>query len=158
MLHTAPAPVRAITGNPLATRNDMVELLHSLLEPLLPCLSPGAARVKLGNTGVGFDTVAAEMEGYARVLWGLAPLLALDPDNAAFATLRERWVEGLINGTDPAHLEYWGDCDGKDQRLVEMAAVVSPLSKTHTDTTGLCARYSALCVLGAVACLRQSSG
>jgi hypothetical protein len=43
--------------------------------------------------------------------------------------LREAWVKGLDNGTNPDHEEYWGDHIDKDQRFVEMAAIVSGLAK-----------------------------
>jgi hypothetical protein len=34
----------------------------------------------------------------------------------------DRWCEGLANGTDPDHPEYWGACErGPDQRMVEEA-------------------------------------
>ena len=38
----------------------------------------------------------------------------------------ERWCmrrEGIINGTDPASAEYWGDIEDSDQRMVEMCPI-----------------------------------
>jgi hypothetical protein len=125
MTYTTPAPVKAITSNPVETRADLLDLLQSLLNPLLAGLSKGGARVRIGHSGTHFDAVAAEFEGYARSLWGLAPIFAADPDNAQLKEFRQRWVEGLVNGTDPEHEEYWGDHINMDQRFVEMAAVVS---------------------------------
>ena len=104
-----------------------MELLHDLLTPLEKGQSKGGARICLGHSGAGFDPVAADLEGYARALWGLAPLLAADPENPKFAGLKEGWVKGLDNGTNPDHKEYWGDHIDKDQRFVEMAAIVSRL-------------------------------
>jgi len=117
--------VTRINSNPLQSRDDMVDLLFDLLTPLESGQSKGAARVILGHSGAGFDAVAAELEGYARALWGLGPLLASEPDHPRFKTVREAWVKGLVNGTNPDHEEYWGDCGDRDQRLVEQAAIVS---------------------------------
>ncbi len=103
----------------------MIALLLSLLKPLQNALSPGGARVRLGCTGTHYDSIAAEMEGYTRALWGLAPLLAAEPDRIEFRDLAESWRKGLESGTNPENEEYWGECDDKDQRFVEMAAIVS---------------------------------
>lgn len=126
MPHTTPPAVEAITSNPVETRDDLVNLLHDLLVPLQAGLSTGGARVKIGHTGTHFDQVAAELEGYARALWGLAPILASEPDHPKFGNMKEAWVRGLDNGTNPDHEEYWGDHIDRDQRFVEMAAIVSP--------------------------------
>ncbi|KAK8845594.1 hypothetical protein IAR55_006310 [Kwoniella newhampshirensis] len=99
----------------------MVQLLHSLLLPLSSAQSEGGARVHLGNTCTQFDGIAAEMEGYDRALWGLALLMASDPDNEL-----EKWREGLDNGKDEkVEDENWGEPTDRDQRFVEMAAIVS---------------------------------
>lgn len=125
MPHTIPKPISDITSNPLRTREDMITLLHSLLTPLLSSQSPKGARIQLGHTGTHFDTVAAEFEGFARALWGLAPILSSEPDHPLFKEFRESWVRGLDVGTNPDEEEYWGDCLARDQRFVEMAALVS---------------------------------
>lgn len=117
--------VERINSNPLVDKDDMTTLLSDLLAPLEASQSLGGARIKLGHSGAGFDPVASELEGYARALWGLGPLLASEPDHPLFGSLRSKWVRGLINGTDPNHTEYWGDCQDRDQRLVEQAAIVS---------------------------------
>jgi len=116
--------VTRINSNPLQTRDDMINLLADLLKPLEVGQSEGGARIVLGYSGAGFDSVAAELEGYARALWGLGPLLATEPDHPRFKSMKSAWVRGLVNGTDPDHEEYWGDCGHRDQRLVEQAAIV----------------------------------
>ena len=120
--------VEAITSNPLKTRSDMIHLLDSLLQPLISAQSSSGARIELGHTGTHFDVVAAEMEGYARSLWGLAPILASEPENELFKAVGKRWVQGLEAGTNPANEEYWGETTDLDQRFVEMAAIVGLLS------------------------------
>ena len=110
---------RLLADNPLFTRADVQAAVRDLCEPLKSHFSPGAARVHLGDTAAHYDHHAAELEGFARPLWGLAPLAA---GGGAF----EDWKlyrQGLTNGSDPHHPEYWGTPRDRDQRLVEMAAI-----------------------------------
>lgn len=103
----------------LKTRGDAQEATRALFAPLLPYFSPGRARVRLGGGAAHFDQTAAELEGFARPLWGLAPL-------AAGGGKFEHWDlyrEGLANGTDPEHPEFWGNLTDRDQRMVELAAI-----------------------------------
>jgi hypothetical protein len=125
MPHKVPQPVKEIISNPVESRTDLINLLHSLITPLADAQSDGGARIRIGHTGTHFDTGAADFEGYARALWGLTPLWAAEPDRPEFVQWRERWIEGMRNGTDREHEEYWGDVRDRDQRMVEMAAVVS---------------------------------
>ncbi|WRT63809.1 uncharacterized protein IL334_000734 [Kwoniella shivajii] len=118
------AQVKSTISNPVESKTDLVNLLSDLLKPLDDARSDGGARITLGHTGTHFDPVAAEMEGYARALWGLAPLMSSDPDNKLLKDLGKKWREGLDAGTDPSREdEYWGDHTQKDQRFVEMAAI-----------------------------------
>lgn len=114
-------PVRAnpLFGNPLQTRSDVERALADLFDPLLPFFSDGGARVNLGGGAAHFDRAAADLEGFARPLWGLAPL-------AAGGGRFDHWplyAKGLANGTDPDHPEYWGKVVDRDQRMVELAAI-----------------------------------
>ncbi|MFJ9250818.1 DUF2264 domain-containing protein [Streptomyces sp. NPDC101776] len=100
-------------------RTELACEVRDLIEPVTSRFSTGRARVRLGvNTAIHDDT-AAELEAFARPLWGLAPLAAgeLDVPHA------ELWVQGLAHGSDPAHPEYWGEPTDHDQRIVEMAAI-----------------------------------
>lgn len=106
-------------GNPLKTRADVRKALDDSFAPLLPYFSQSGARVTLSGTAAHFDRAAADLEGFARPLWGIAPL-ALSGDSFEHWPLLAR---GIANGTDPAHPDYWGDVRQKDQRLVELAAL-----------------------------------
>ncbi|MBO3748428.1 DUF2264 domain-containing protein [Streptosporangiaceae bacterium NEAU-GS5] len=97
----------------------MAILARMLAEPLAPHFSPGRARLRLGANTAHYPDAAAELEAFARPLWGLAPLAA---GGGAFAHW-DLWREGLANGTDPAHEEFWGEAGDRDQRLVETAAI-----------------------------------
>ncbi len=106
-------------GNPLKSRADVRRALDDSFAPLLAYFSPGGARVTLSGAAAHFDRAAADLEGFARPLWGIAPL-ALSGDHFDHWPLLAR---GIANGTDPSHPEYWGDVRQKDQRLVELAAI-----------------------------------
>ncbi|HEX4532568.1 MAG TPA: DUF2264 domain-containing protein [Acidimicrobiia bacterium] len=109
-----------LAGNPLVTRHDVERAVVDLVEPIVAHLSPGSACARLGTFGAHFAPRVAELEGYARPLWGIVPLVA---GGGTFAHW-ERWVEGLAHGTDPDSTEYWGPCiEDVDQRMVEMAAI-----------------------------------
>ncbi len=106
-------------GNPLRTRADVQGAVRSLFAPLRARFSAGAARVRLGAAGAHYDDHAAELEGFARPLWGLVPLAA---GGGTFDGW-ELYRRGLAAGSDPRHPEFWGEPEGRSQRLVEMAAI-----------------------------------
>lgn len=117
------AAVSAITSNPVKTRDDAFDLFSSLLTPLVESQSEGGARVRLQAGGATFDSIAADFEGYARTLWGLAPALASEPDHPVLRPVGDRWARGLDAGTNPDHPEFWGWPVHYDQRFVEMAGL-----------------------------------
>lgn len=125
---------KALAENPLATRADCVRLLLDLCRPLKPFYSAGKGLLHLGNTGAHYGEKTARMEGWARVLWGLAPLFAADneqlpPDQQQEIEEWAVWYRtGLKNGTDPQHEDYWGELTDFDQKIVEGAAVAFALS------------------------------
>lgn len=107
-----------VAENPLETRTDFERAVEQLYAPLTEHVSPGKARVRPTATGARFPAVAAELEGFARPLWGLAPH-GVHADFDGWSALRT----GLVNGTDPAHEEYWGEAEDYAQKHVEMAAI-----------------------------------
>lgn len=102
------------------SKADFQRFFNSFLQPLLPFYSEGGARLKLGVSGTSYDRTAAELEGFSRVLWGLASYFAGGGEDTTF---QELVIRGLQNGTDPDHPEYWGGFRDRDQRFVEMAAI-----------------------------------
>lgn len=91
-------------SNPIKTREDLQRACVSLLDPLENYTSPNGARIKLGYTATHYDDVAAQLEGFARPLWGLSALLAGGYDYAGHS----RWTNGFAAGTDPSSEEFWG--------------------------------------------------
>jgi hypothetical protein len=114
-----PLSANPLASNPLKTRADVTRALLDLFNPLLPFFSEGSARVRLNAAAAHFDRIAADVEGFARPLWGLAPLAAGGGRFDHWALYRE----GFANGMDPDHPEYWGKVSWTDQRMVEMAAI-----------------------------------
>jgi hypothetical protein len=116
----------SLATNPLRTRTDLQRALLDIIAPLAQYTSEGGARVRLGHTGAIFDNHAAELEGFARPLWGLVPFAA----GGGTYNDWQRYQRGLANGSDPQHPEYWGTPNNSDQRLVEMAAIGFGLALT----------------------------
>lgn len=102
--------------NPLCSRADVQEAVRQLCVPLKRFYSPGRARVRLGGAGVIYGRTRAEMEAFARPFWGLVPLAAGGGESDLWDNCRE----GLLNGTDRQHPEYWGNLTDLDQLAVEM--------------------------------------
>lgn len=107
-------------GDPL-DRAALARYLDWIIANHVPCFTEGNAGLRIAPAGASFDRQAAEMEGYARLLWGLAPALAggTEPAHA------EAFLEGLANGVNPSHHAYWGEVGDFDQRIVEMAAIAT---------------------------------
>ena len=113
------AKANPLHGNPLKTRQDLSKALMDLFNPLLPYFSHGGARVRLSAYGAIFDHPAADLEGFARPLWGIVPFAAGGGEFPHW----ELYRRGLVNGMNPDHAEYWGDLTDRNQRLVELAAI-----------------------------------
>ncbi len=99
-------------------RTDYCNALKQILNPLKNHYSQGKANLCCGVTGVSYGEKTAEMEAFARPLWGLAPLWCGDNACEDFADI---YLEGIICGTDPNHKEYWGKINPADQKIVETA-------------------------------------
>lgn len=110
-----------IQKNPMVTREDVAQAAMQLIQPTVRCLTQGKARMIAGDGSAHYSEDVAGMEGYARVLWALVPMLVGRCPEAK--PLWKLWKEGLINGTDPLCSEYWGDIRDFDQRMVEMAVI-----------------------------------
>jgi hypothetical protein len=115
--------MNVIFNNPLRSREDFIAAFMQLVDPLRSHYSPGHARLHLGATGASYSREIAGMEAFSRVLWGLAPLLA----GGGQDQLENVYIDGLVNGTNPEHEEYWGAINDYDQRMVEMAAIGTAL-------------------------------
>ncbi len=86
--------------------------------PLKGFCTKGCAGVKCGSTSAKYSEQVALLEAFARPLWGLAPLWGGGGSIEGFDRI---YLEGIINGTNPEHEEYWGEIGPHEQRLVEAA-------------------------------------
>ncbi|ULT57495.1 DUF2264 domain-containing protein [Neobacillus drentensis] len=107
-----------IQKNPLQTRRDFIDAVNQVINPLKPYYSKGRALLEIGSTGAGYSDSIAGMEGFSRVLWGLVPLLAGGEESEIW----DDCLQGIKNGTNPSHEEYWGEITDFHQKAVEMAA------------------------------------
>ncbi|MEN3752312.1 DUF2264 domain-containing protein [Mangrovibacter sp. SLW1] len=62
-------------NNPLKTRADAQQMVRDLFTPLIPYLSHQGAALDLDEGGAIFDMQASALEGVARPLWGIIPLV-----------------------------------------------------------------------------------
>ncbi|MCI8405094.1 MAG: DUF2264 domain-containing protein [Clostridia bacterium] len=95
-------------------------LLRDLILPLKKYYSSEFANLYIGHTGAAYEDCTIPMEGFARVLWGIAPLWAGGGDIDGFSDI---YTKGLSAGTNPNSDEYWGEFRNFDQKFVEMAAI-----------------------------------
>ncbi|PSK38474.1 hypothetical protein B9Z65_6027 [Elsinoe australis] len=124
-----PFPPHPFSQNPIRTRDDVVAACASLLDPLEHGFSKERGLVRVGGTGTRFDESAAQIEGYARPLWGLAPLLA----GASKYRNTKLFVAGLVSGTNPESPEFWGNMKDLDQRMVESCPIGYTLAIAGKD-------------------------
>jgi len=104
----------------LNTRAELQQVVRDLFQPLKSRFSVGRARVKLGESGASFPMALAGLEGFSRPLWGLVPLVAGGGKFEGWDFYRE----GLTNGTNLDHPEFWGHDSGRASQMhVEMAAI-----------------------------------
>ncbi|MBQ7794558.1 MAG: DUF2264 domain-containing protein, partial [Clostridia bacterium] len=104
----------------LNTKIDFQQCLKKIVQPVKKCYTSGKAGINCGATGVFYGNSIALMEGFARILWGLAPFWCGGGQDDEF---ERTYLEGIINGTDPDNDEDWGELGEVDQRMVETAAM-----------------------------------
>lgn len=115
-----------IGQNPLLTREDMQRAVDQLFMPLKSRYSRGSALLTIGYTGAKCSERTAQFEAFVRPLWGLIPLTMGGGDSDLWPI----YLQGVRNGTNPAHEEYWGETQESDQIFVEMAAIGLGLALT----------------------------
>ena len=124
-------PLPGFTSNPLRTRPDLVRAASALIAPLDNHKSPAKARVRIPfQTGAGFDDVSAQLEGFARPLFAVTPLIMNDRDALDESLGLSSWIEGVAAGVDPESPEYWGEMGHIDQRMVETESIAFALLLT----------------------------
>lgn len=108
----------------LNSKQDFQGITMDYLNPLKRHYSEGSARLSIGSFSASYGKDVAEVEAWTRPLWALASYLNGGGHDAEFEKI---YLNGLINGTDPNHKEYWGLVEDGDQRLCEMPALAYAL-------------------------------
>jgi hypothetical protein len=104
----------------MKTRQFYTDMLLKLLQPLSTKYSESYTQLNLGGYQAGYGNKVAGMEGFLRGLWGLVPYWKSNPQSTLFVDI---YQQGITNGVNPEHADYWGNLHNKDQRMVEMAAI-----------------------------------
>ena len=95
-----------------------IKQLKDILEPIKGFYRGG--KVCFSQHSAWYDDISADMEAFARPLWGLVPLWAGGEEAEDF---RRLYIDGFTAGADRENESFWGDCHERDQRFVEMAAI-----------------------------------
>ncbi|NJP94283.1 DUF2264 domain-containing protein [Nonomuraea sp. FMUSA5-5] len=101
-----------------------------LLASVLPYATDGHAQYRLPGRTSRSGTVSDGLEGYARTFL-LAAFRIAGAGGDVPAALLERYAEGLVAGTDPAHPYAWPALTDMAQQLVEAASIALALHETR---------------------------
>ncbi len=104
----------------LNTKKEFQDCLKRIIKPALPYYTESKTGLKCGSFGVHYGDKTASMEGFARILWGLAPFFC---GGGEYEEFENTYISGLANGTNPEHKDYWGKIVDYDQKIVETAAI-----------------------------------
>lgn len=107
-----------VTENPIQSKQELQALLQQLVNPLKNYFNCDNTRLFLGDTATHYSRKTAGFEAFSRPLWGLTPLLS----GGGSASIWREYMEGIKNGTNPGHQNFWGYPEDYDQRIVEMAS------------------------------------
>lgn len=110
------------------TRDHWEEMFADLIVPVIDNGSPGKARQIIPGPRSHHGRLADELEGFTRSFIMAAPWLATASSPVVRSADGPRdvagfYAEGILNGTNPKHPEYWGDIVDYAQHLVEMASL-----------------------------------
>lgn len=113
--------------------------LMNILSPIESYYNGG--KVQFAKHSAWYEELSADMEAFARPLWGLVPFWAGGGESESFA---EKCKIGLTEGSNQKSAAYWGEYHDRDQRFVEMASIAyglifakeklwKPLKRTAKD-------------------------
>lgn len=92
--------------------------LADILNPLKKYYCGG--KTLFSQHSAWYEDISADMEAFARPLWGLVPFWAGGGEDSDFEKL---YAKGIAQGADKSSDTYWGECSDRNQRFVEMAAI-----------------------------------
>lgn len=126
-----------MTQNCFYSKEDFRSCVERITTALKPYYSDSKAALKYGMHSSMEDERTQCTEAFIRPLWGLAPLWGGGGECEDFDKI---YLQGIQNGTNPAHTEYWGELKSYAQEVCEapalaLAMVLAPhkLWKPLTD-------------------------
>lgn len=111
-----------LAGNPLRSRSDLQRAVVDLVRPMLAHLTR-ESWIHPAAHGATYTLPGRGVEGFARPLWGLAPLAA----GGGRFDHWDQYVRGITAGVDPDSPGFWGYGIDHDQRFVECASLGTAL-------------------------------
>lgn len=110
---------KRILSNTFESYKEVSQGFEDLLQPLSPFFKDNRlGRLDLGDQGTVYSKSTRDVEAFLRPLWGLGPYLT-----QSMSPFLEKYLKGIIAGTDPKHQDYWGEIHDNDQLIVEMASL-----------------------------------
>ncbi len=106
------------------SKDDFRNCVRELVKPFKGYYSNGMAELKFGTHSSWAEEKTQRTEAFIRPLWGLAPLWGGGGECDEFDKI---YQEGIINGTDPKHPEYWGELRSYSQEVCEAPALALSL-------------------------------
>lgn len=100
----------------LENKSDLIRLIEDFLRPMINKFSEGKAYLNFGVTEAHYGKKVAGFEAFSRPLWAVFFSLASGEELKEL----DYFIEGIKNGTNPKHNEYWGEVKDYSQKLVEM--------------------------------------
>jgi len=123
-------------------RADLIKSLTKIADPLLTALSQNQLKLKMPVEkvdGMHKTSPSTYLEGFARLLAGMAPWLELGPDETEEGKLRKKYLDLAIlclhNGTDTTSPDYL-DFTIQGQSLVDAAFLTHALLRAPTQLWG----------------------
>ena len=108
-----------LAKNHLQSKRDVQDALLELLRPLESYFETSKYGLKFDDGGTIYEERTREIEAVLRPLWGLIPFLVGDGE---YPFLKQ-YMKKIKLGVNPNGENYWGEIDGIDQRMVEMAVL-----------------------------------
>lgn len=123
-------------------RAYLIKSLTKMADPILTALSQNKLKEKMPIEkvdGMQKSSPSTYLEGFARLLAGMAPWLELGPDDTEEGKLRKKYIDLAVqcihNGTDPASPDYL-DFNIEGQSLVDAAFLTHALLRAPTQLWG----------------------
>lgn len=106
------------------SKQDFRSCVQKITVALKPYYSEPKAVLKYGVHSSLAEEKTQCMEAFIRPLWGLAPLWGGGGECEDFDQI---YLQGIQNGTDPEHPEYWGELKSFAQEVCEAPALALAL-------------------------------